>query len=114
MAPRDKTTFGGDFPTPTDYLDPLVRQKLNAGGNWALYTLNPYGSATIAYHSPLPFPSPPSAANWLGTDERGRDLLAQLLYGFRLSVLFGLLFLALGQCFVLLIGRQCSTNTLDQ
>jgi microcin C transport system permease protein len=91
-----ETTFGGDFPAATDYLDPHVRQRITQGGNWAIYTLNPYGSGTIAYYSKLPFPSPPSADNWLGTDERGRDLLAQLLYGFRLSVLFGLALMAIG------------------
>lgn len=91
-----ETTFGGDFPTEADYLDPDVRARLQAGDNWVLYTLNPYGANTIAYHSSLPFPSPPSRENWLGTDERGRDLLAQLLYGFRLSVLFGLALMAIG------------------
>ena len=91
-----ETTFGGDFPAPADYLDPHLRQRITSGDNWALYTLNPYGSKTISYYSPYPFPSPPSAANWLGTDERGRDLLAQLIYGFRLSVLFGLALMAIG------------------
>jgi microcin C transport system permease protein len=91
-----ETTFGGDFPAPADYLDPEIQRRIRSGDNWALYTLNPYGSKTIAYHSPHPFPSPPSAANWLGTDERGRDLLAQLIYGFRLSVLFGLALMAIG------------------
>jgi microcin C transport system permease protein len=91
-----ETTFGGDFQASTDYLDPFVRSKLTEGSNWAIYTLNPYGSRTIAYYSKYPFPSPPSADNWLGTDERGRDLLAQLLYGFRLSVLFGLALMAIG------------------
>ena len=99
-----ETTFGGDFPTPADYLDPYVRKKLSEDGNWALYTLNRYGSDTIAYYSKLPFPSPPSADNWLGTDERGRDLLAQLLYGFRLSVLFGLALMAIGLVLGVLTG----------
>lgn len=89
-------TFGGDFESPADYLDPYVRERITGGNNWAIYTLNPYGSQTIAYESPLPFPSPPSRDNWLGTDERGRDMLAQLLYGFRLSVLFGLALTAVG------------------
>ena len=60
-----ETTFGGDFPTEADYLDPDVRARLQAGDNWVLYTLNPYGANTIAYHSSLPFPSPPSRENWL-------------------------------------------------
>jgi microcin C transport system permease protein len=91
-----ETTFGGTLVASTDYLDPFVRSKLSEGGNWAIYTLNTYGPKTIAYYSKYPFPSPPSKDNWLGTDERGRDLLAQLLYGFRLSVLFGLTLMLIG------------------
>jgi len=85
-----ETTFGGDFDTPTDYLDPYIQERLRAGGNWALYTLNPYGPDTINYFAKSPNPSAPTADNWLGTDDRGRDMVAQLLYGFRVSVLFGL------------------------
>lgn len=85
-----ETTFGGDFATPTDYLDPFIRERITQGDNWALYTLNPYGPNTLNYFAQAPNPAPPSAQNWLGTDDRGRDLLAQLLYGFRVSVLFAL------------------------
>ena len=83
-------TFGGDFDTSTDYLDPFIRQQLGKNGNWVLYTLNPYGAGTINYFAKEPNPSRPTWDNWLGTDDRGRDLLAQLLYGFRVSVLFAL------------------------
>ena len=85
-----ETTFGGDFATPTDYLDPFIQERLREGSNWALYTVNRYGPNTLNYFAQAPNPSAPSAANWLGTDDRGRDLLAQLLYGFRVSVLFAL------------------------
>ena len=85
-----ETTFGGDFATPTDYLDPFIQQKLSEPGNWAIFAPNRYGPKTLNYFATLPNPAPPSAANWLGTDDRGRDLLAQLLYGFRVSVLFAL------------------------
>ncbi len=85
-----ETTFGGDFDTPTDYLDPFIQERLSAGDNWALYTLNRYGPNTLNYFAKSPNPSAPTAENWLGTDDRGRDMLAQLLYGFRVSVLFGL------------------------
>ena len=85
-----ETTFGGDFATPTDYLDPFIRERITQGDNWALYTLNPYGPNTLNYFAEAPNPSAPSRQNWLGTDDRGRDLLAQLLYGFRVSVLFAL------------------------
>ena len=91
-----ETTFGGDFPTPTDYLDPFIRERLNAPGNWALFPPNPYGPNTLNYFAKLPNPSGPSPDNWLGTDDRGRDLLAQLVYGFRVSVLFALALTAMG------------------
>jgi microcin C transport system permease protein len=91
-----ETTFGGDFPTPTDYLDPYIRQKLSERGNWALYAPNPYGPKTLNYFAKSPNPSAPTADNWLGTDDRGRDLLAQLIYGFRVSVLFALALTATG------------------
>ena len=85
-----ETTFGGDFATPTDYLDPFIQQRLAEPGNWAVFAPNRYGPKTLNYFATAPNPAPPSAANWLGTDDRGRDLLAQLIYGFRVSVLFAL------------------------
>lgn len=85
-----ETAFGGDFATPTDFLDPFIRQQFQQPGNWAIYPLNPYHHGTLNYFAQEPNPSPPSAENWLGTDDRGRDLLARLLYGFRVSVLFAL------------------------
>jgi len=88
--------FGGDFNTPADYLDPFVRQKITQDGNWALYAPNPYGPNTLNYFASQPNPAAPSGENLLGTDERGRDLLALLLYGFRLNVLFGLALTAIG------------------
>jgi microcin C transport system permease protein len=85
-----ETAFGGDFQTPTDYLDPFIQQQFAREGNWALYPLNPYHHSTINYFAKEPNPSGPSADNWLGTDDRGRDVAARLLYGFRISVLFAL------------------------
>ena len=83
-------TFGGDFETSTDYLDPYIRDRFSKPGNWAVYAPNTYGAGTLNYFAKSPNPSAPTLENWLGTDERGRDLLAQLLYGFRVSVLFAL------------------------
>jgi microcin C transport system permease protein len=83
-------TFGGDFETATDYLDPFIRDKLTSGSNWVIYAPNPYGPKTLNYFAKEPNPSRPTRDNWLGTDDRGRDLLAQLIYGFRVSVLFAL------------------------
>jgi microcin C transport system permease protein len=88
--------FGGDFDTETDYLDPFIRQQFSQPGNWAVYPPNPYGAKTINYFAKSPNPSAPSRDNWLGTDDRGRDLLAQLIYGFRVSVLFALALTAVG------------------
>jgi len=83
-----ETTFGGDFDTEADYLDPYVRNKITAGKNWAVYPLNHYSYDTINYYGASPNPAAPSAQNYLGTDDRGRDVLARLIYGFRISVLF--------------------------
>ncbi|HLS56788.1 MAG TPA: ABC transporter permease [Zeimonas sp.] len=91
-----ETTFGGDFRTATDYLDPFIRDRLSQGPNWALYPPNPYRFDTINYFAPSPNPAPPSPTNLLGTDDQGRDVLARLLYGFRISVLFGLALTAIG------------------
>ena len=89
-------TFGGDFDTETDYLDPFIRQQFSQPGNFALYPPNPYGAKTLNYFAKEPNPAPPSRDNWLGTDDRGRDLMAQLIYGFRVSVLFGLALTTVG------------------
>lgn len=86
-----ETTFGGDFHTPTDYLDPFIHQQLSKPGNFAIFPPNPYHHSTINYFAAEPSPSAPSRENWLGTDDRGRDLLARLLYGFRISVFFALI-----------------------
>ena len=89
-------TFGGDFETPADYLDPFIRERITSGGNWALYAPNPYGPKTLNYFAKSPNPAAPSAENLLGSDDRGRDLLAQLIYGFRVSVLFALALTVIG------------------
>ena len=81
--------FGGDFETAADYRDPFVRKLIEAKG-WMVFPLIPFSYKTINYDLPSPAPSPPTAVNWLGTDENGRDVLANLIYGFRISVLFGL------------------------
>lgn len=96
--------FGGDFETPTDYLDPFIREQLARPGNWAVFAPNPYGPKTLNYFAKAPNPSGPSSDNWLGTDDRGRDLLAQLIYGFRVSVLFALALTASGVLLGVLTG----------
>jgi len=99
-----ETVFGGDFETPADYLDPFIREQIRRGDNWAVYAPNPYGPKTLNYFAKAPNPSAPTADNWLGTDDRGRDLLAQLIYGFRVSVLFALALTAVGTLLGILTG----------
>jgi microcin C transport system permease protein len=86
-----ETVFGGDFPTPTDYLDPLISKNLGQPGNFALYPPNRYHHSTINYFAKQPNPAPPDRENLLGTDDRGRDVVARLIYGFRISVVFALI-----------------------
>jgi microcin C transport system permease protein len=85
-----ETTFGGDFETQADYRDPFVKDLITDKGGWIIWPLIPYSYQTINYDLPTPAPSAPDAANWLGTDDQGRDVTARLIYGFRISVLFGL------------------------
>jgi microcin C transport system permease protein len=97
-------TFGGDFETPTDFLDPFIEQSIREGDNWAVYPLNRYSFNSLNYFAPSPNPAAPSSVNWLGTDDRGRDVLARLLYGFRVSVLFGLALTAIGVVLGIVMG----------
>jgi microcin C transport system permease protein len=84
-----ETTFGGFFPTEADYRDPVVQELIEEGG-WALWPPIPYSYNTVIHDLPQPAPSPPSTRNWLGTDDQARDVTARVIYGFRISVLFGL------------------------
>jgi microcin C transport system permease protein len=99
-----ETRFGGTFPTPTDYLDPFVRDQLAKDGNWAVFAPNPYSYNTLNYFATAPNPAAPSQTNWLGTDDRGRDVLARIIYGFRVSVLFGLALTVIGVVLGVAIG----------
>src|SRR5450830_352411 len=96
--------FGGDFESPADYLDPFIRDQFRKDGNWAVYPINHYRFDTLNYFAKEPNPEPPSSDNWLGTDDRGRDVFARLLYGFRISILFGLALTATGVVLGLLAG----------
>jgi microcin C transport system permease protein len=85
-----EVTFGGDFETETDYRDPYILEILQKRGNFVLFPINRNSYNTINQQIIGPVPSPPTKDNFFGTDDRGRDVLARIIYGFRLSVLFGL------------------------
>ena len=74
-----ETTFGGDFDTEADYNDPYVQELLTRDGNWVVYAPNRYSFGSINYFTDQPNPAPPGGTNLLGTDDRGRDVLARLL-----------------------------------
>lgn len=85
-----ETDFGGVFPSAANYRDPYLADLINEQG-WMLWPPVRFRYDTVHYHLPVPAPAPPSAENWLGTDDQGRDVLARLIYGLRLSIVFGLL-----------------------
>lgn len=91
-----ETTFGGDFETETDYLDPYIKEKITKPPNWSIYPPNHFSFDTINYEAEAANPAAPSDDNILGTDDRGRDVLARLIYGFRVSVLFALVLTIIG------------------
>ncbi|NIF19624.1 ABC transporter permease [Pantoea sp. Cy-639] len=80
--------FGGQLPFQPDYRSQYVRQLIEAQGGWMLFAPIPFGADTPNYELQVPTPSPPSTVNWLGTDDQGRDVLARVLYGTRVSLLF--------------------------
>ncbi|MES9881267.1 MAG: ABC transporter permease [Sedimenticola sp.] len=83
-----ETTFGGELETETDYRDPYMMEKINRDG-WMLWPLIRYDHQSVAWDLPVPAPSPPDETHWFGTDDQARDLSARLIYGFRISILFG-------------------------
>lgn len=83
-----ETDFGGDFETEANYKDEYVIELIEEKG-WMIWPVIPFHYTTIIEDLEQPAPSPPSTRNWLGTDDTGRDVLARILYGFRISVLFG-------------------------
>jgi microcin C transport system permease protein len=84
-----ETTFDGYFETETNYSDPFVIKQINDNG-WMVHPIISYSYRTVNYNIARA-PAPPSAENWLGVDDQGRDVLARAIYGFRLSVLFALI-----------------------
>ncbi|HBM24298.1 MAG TPA: ABC transporter permease [Alcanivorax sp.] len=98
-----ETTFGGLFETEANYRDPYVAELIEDDG-WMLWPPIRYSHDTINYELTVPAPAPPSSENWLGTDDQGRDVLARLIYGFRLSVLFGLILTVTSSLIGIVVG----------
>lgn len=97
------TTFGGSLQTSTDFQDPLIRKNIAVHG-WAIWAPIRYNYNNIDYATPVTFPTPPSSQHWLGTDENGRDVMAQVFYGLRISILFGLLLTLLSSFIGITVG----------
>ncbi len=85
-----ETKFGGFFETEADYTDPFVQDLITDSGGWMVWPPIRYSYDTIIRDKGVPAPASPDGENWLGTDDQQRDVLARAIYGFRLSVVFGL------------------------
>ncbi len=95
--------FGGEFEIAADYRDPYIADLINENG-WMLWPPIRFSYDTINYDVEGPVPSAPTAENWLGTDDQGRDVMARVIYGFRISVLFGLSLTIIGSIVGILLG----------
>ncbi|WP_248797869.1 ABC transporter permease [Pseudomonas sp. MWU13-2105] len=82
--------FGGQLPFQADYRSDYVRQLITKDGGWMLFPPIPFGADTPNYDLNKPAPSPPTGVNWLGTDDQARDVLARVIFGARVSILFAL------------------------
>ena len=98
-----ETFYGGEFETEADYKDLYVKNLINKNG-FFIMPLIEYSYDTINYELKVPSPSPPSLENWLGTDDQGRDVLSRLIYGFRISVFFGLILTILSSFIGIVVG----------
>ena len=99
----DEKTFGGELESETDYRDPFIAEKINAEG-WMVWPVIRFNASTINYELTTPAPSPPTAINLLGTDDQGRDVLARVIYGVRISVLFALILTGIGSVLGIMAG----------
>ncbi len=95
--------WGGDFPTPADYKDPYIIQKIKQDG-WMVMPLIPFSYNTVDYEIDTPAPSAPDKHHWLGTDDEGRDIAARILYGIRLSVVFAFLLTLFSSIIGIVVG----------
>ena len=98
-----ETTFGGIFESEAEYKDPAVQQLIDAKG-WALWPMLRYSYQTPNLNLTVPVPSAPTSDNWLGTDDQGRDVVARILYGLRVSLLFGFALTVMSAVLGILVG----------
>ncbi|UTW08033.1 ABC transporter permease [Pseudomonas benzenivorans] len=99
-----ETTFGGEFPLQANYKSPYIQGLIEEKDGWMIWPPIPFSYSSINYDLEVPAPAPPSTANWLGTDDQGRDVLARVIYGFRISVLFALTLTVLSSIIGVLAG----------
>ena len=99
-----ETTFGGDFDTEAEYSDPFIAERFDSAPNWAIWPIIRFDYRTVDFNLTHPAPSPPDKSHLLGTDDRARDVLARLIYGFRLSVLFGVALAVFGSLLGIIVG----------
>lgn len=95
--------FGGDFPTEANYKDPFIVKNIKDNG-WMLMPPLEFSFNSIDYEIDKPTPTPPSKKHWLGTDDEGRDIVARILYGIRLSVVFAFLLTLISSVIGVFIG----------
>ena len=95
--------FGGDFPTPADYRDQYIANNIKQNG-WMIMPLIPYSYNTVDFFLSTPTPSAPNKNHWLGTDDEGRDILARIIYGIRLSVIFAFLLTVISSIIGIICG----------
>ena len=95
--------WGGDFPTAANYSDSLIQNNIKQNG-WLIMPPIPYSFNTVDYYLDSATPSAPSKKHWLGTDEEGRDVLARILYGIRLSLIFALVLTFISSAIGIFVG----------
>jgi microcin C transport system permease protein len=101
---QPETRFGGDFSTPTDWKDTFITEQFARPGNWAFFTLNPHTALSQNYFQKIPSPSPPGSDGLLGTDGDGHDMVARLIYGFRVSIWFAFALTLVGTVIGIVMG----------
>jgi len=99
-----ESTFGSVFDTEAEYRDKEVQAMIEAGDGWMIWPPIPFSYETIDLYTGSTVPEAPSARHWLGTDDIGRDVTARLIYGFRLSIMFGLVLTLLSSLFGVAVG----------